>query len=121
MEDEGRLQFSLEHVTHNSVFIVERTDWEQLIDISGEPVKLASIPSPITGLVSMASHVMAAGSGIYNSSPGIDVVRHDLADEPYIYNIDHYTVLENLLSTPLYQEAIKVARIEETEELNQLD
>jgi hypothetical protein len=62
---------------------------------------------------------MTAGSGIYNPSPGIDVVRFDPNDEPYIYNIDHYTVFENFASTQLYHEALKVARIDETEELNE--
>jgi hypothetical protein len=60
---------------------------------------------------------MAAGSGIYNPSPGIDVVRLDQADKPYIYNIDHYTVLEHFASSPIYQEALRVARIDENEEL----
>lgn len=119
MENKDRFQYALEHVTDKSVFIVERIEWERIVDESGEPVKLADVPLPISGLVSMAAHVMTAGSGIYNPSPGIDVVRSDPKDKPYIYNIDHYTVLENFASAPLYQEALKVARIEETEELNQ--
>ena len=118
MENKDRLQYALEHVTDKSVFIVERIEWERIVDESGEPIKLANVPSPISSLVSMAAHVMTAGSGIYNPSPGIDVVRFDPADKPYIYNIDHYRVLENFVSAPLYQEALKVARIEETEELN---
>jgi hypothetical protein len=62
---------------------------------------------------------MAAGSGILNSSPGIDVVRSDPYDKPFIYNIDHYTVFEHVTSTPVYLEALRVARIEETKELNE--
>ena len=67
----------------------------------------------------MAAHVVTAGSGIYNPSPGIDVVRLDPRDIPYIYNIDHYTVLENFSSASLYHESLKVARIEENEELTE--
>jgi len=67
----------------------------------------------------MAANVMTAGSGIYNPSPGIDVVRYDPNDAPYIYNIDHYTVIELIASTSLYQKALKIARIEENEELNE--
>ena len=118
MENEDRLKYALEYVTDKSVFIVERVEWERTIDESGEPIKLANAPLPISGLVSMAARVMTAGSGIYNPSPGIDVVRLDPADEPYIYNIDHYTVMENFASAPLYQEALRVAGIEESEELN---
>lgn len=119
MNNYHRLQYALEHITDKSVFIVERTDWEHIVDTNGEPIKLAVIPSPISGLVSMAAHVMTAGSGIYNPSPGIDVVRFDPYDEPYVYNIDHYTVLEHFSLSPLYQKALKVSRIEETEELNE--
>ncbi|MBI5354366.1 MAG: hypothetical protein HZB50_17130 [Chloroflexi bacterium] len=119
MENKDRFQYALEHITDKSVFIVERIEWERIVDKSGEPVKLANVPQPISGLVTMAAHVMTAGSGIYNPSPGIDVIRSDPKDTPYIYNIDHYTVLENFVSAPLYQEALKVARIEETEELNE--
>jgi hypothetical protein len=118
MENYYRFQYALEHVADNSVFIVERFEWERMVDESGEPIKLANVPPSISGLISMAAHVMTAGSGICNPSPGIDVVRLDPRDKPYIYNIDHYTVFEHFASAPLYQEALKVARIEETEELN---
>jgi hypothetical protein len=118
MENTDRIQCALEHITDKSVFIIERDQWERMLDDSGEPIRLANVPQPISGLVSVAAHVMTAGSGIYNHSPGIDVVRYDPADEPYIYNIYHYTVLENFASAPLYQEALKVAGISATEELN---
>ena len=71
---------------------------------------MVNVPPPSSGLVSMAANVMTAGSGICNPSPGIDVVCLDLKDEPYIYNIDHYTVFEQFTSTELYHEAFKVAR-----------
>jgi hypothetical protein len=114
-----RLQYALEHITNKTVFIVERNHWEVIVDESGKPIKFENVPSPISGLVSMAAHVMTAGSGIINPSPGIDVVRLDPADEPYIYNVDHYTVLEHFNSAPLYQQALRVAQIEETDELNE--
>ncbi|MCG2784918.1 MAG: hypothetical protein L6461_07400 [Anaerolineae bacterium] len=119
MKENSRLQYALEHVTDKSVFIVDRIEWERIVDERGEPIILVNVPAPISGLVSMAAHVMTAGSGIYNPSPGIDVVRYDPGDEPYIYNIDHYTVLEHFDSASLYQESLKVARIEESEELNE--
>ena len=118
MENNYRFQCALEHVTDKSVLIVARIDWERIVDKIGEPIKIANVPPPISSLVSMAAHVMTAGSGIYNISPGIDVVRFDPADKPYIYNIDHYTVLEHFASDPMYHKALKVAGIEETEELN---
>jgi hypothetical protein len=119
MGNEDRFKYALEHVTDKSVFILERVEWERIVGESGEPIKFANVLSPISGLVSMAAHVMTAGSGIYNPSPGIDVVRLDPADKPYIYNIDHYTVMENFTSTPLYHEALNVPSIEETEDLRE--
>jgi tetratricopeptide (TPR) repeat protein len=113
-----RFHYALEHVLDKSVFIVERVEWEHLLGTSGEPIKIEKVPPPISGLVSMAAHVTTVGSGIYNPSSGVDVVRFDPADKPYVYNIDHYTVFEHFASDPLYKDALKVARIEETEELD---
>jgi hypothetical protein len=119
MEDKDRIKFALEHVADKSVFIVERVEWEKIVDERGEPIKLSYVPPPISPLVSMASHVMTAGSGIYNPSPGIDVVRLDEKDQPYIYNIDHYTVFEHFVSDPLYHQALQVAQVKETDELDE--
>jgi hypothetical protein len=113
----NRFQFALDHVLDKSVVTVERDKWEQMIDENGEVIKLINVPLDISRLNSMAAHVMTAGSGIHNSSPGIDVVRYDPADKPYIYNIDHYTVFENFTSSPLYQKVLEVACIEASDEL----
>jgi hypothetical protein len=119
MADNDRIRFALEHVAKNSVFIVDRMDWERMVDDSGEPIRIESVPPALSGLVSVAAHVMTAGSGILNPSPGMDVVRLDPADAPYIYNIYHYAVLEHFSSTPIYQQVLKVARIEETADLDE--
>jgi hypothetical protein len=119
VENEIRFHCAIEHVAGNSVFIVERTEWERIVDESGEPIRLLDVPAPISGLVKVAAHVMTAGSGIYNANPGIDVVRSDPHDKPYVYNIYHYTVLEHFESASIYQESLKVAHIEETKELNE--
>lgn len=51
MENKDRFEYALEHITDKSVFIVERIEWERIVDESGEPVKLANVPQPISGLV----------------------------------------------------------------------
>ena len=118
MKSINRIQYAIENVTDKSVFIVERSEWEKIVNEEGEPVIFSSVPLSISGLASMASHVMTAGSGIYNPNPGIDVIRYDPADKPYIYNIDHYTVLEHFDSSTFYKEALKIAGVKETEELS---
>jgi hypothetical protein len=118
MVDKDRFKFALEHVAKHSVFIVNRTEWERMVDESGEPIKIESVPPALSGLVSVSTYIMTAGSGIFNPSPGMDVVRHDLNDAPYIYNIYHYTVMEHFSSAPMYQQVLKVAQIESTPELD---
>jgi len=119
MVDENRIKFALRHVAKNSVFIVGRTEWERMVDESGEPIRIESVPPALSGLVSMSTHIMTAGSGIHNPSPGMDVVRHGPKDAPYIYNIYHYTVMEHFSTAPIYQQVLEVAQIEATPELDE--
>jgi len=119
MENEIRINYAIEHVMDKSVFIVDWNDWEQLVDENGEPTKFSDVPLPISGLISMASNVMTAGSGIDNLDPGIEVVRKDPADYPDIINIDHYTVIEHFDNSPMYEDVLRVAGVVVTEELNE--
>ena len=64
-----------------------------------------------------ASTIVAVASGVANPDPGCDVLRHDPADMPFIINLDHYSIIENLHLHDVYHEVLKVARIEETQEL----
>lgn len=52
-------------------------------------------------------------------SPGWMLYALIQSDAPYIYNIYHYTVLEHFTSAPVYQDVLRVARIEETAELDE--
>ncbi|MBN2267138.1 MAG: hypothetical protein JW725_02235 [Candidatus Babeliaceae bacterium] len=90
-----------------------------MVDESGEPIRIESVPPALSGLVSVSAHIMTAGSGIYNPSPGMDVVRHDPNDSPYIYNIYHYTVMEHFPSASIYPQVLKVAQIEANPELDE--
>jgi hypothetical protein len=119
MENEIRISYAIEHVMDNSVFIVDWKDWEQLVYKNGEPTKFSDIPLPISGLMSMASNVMTAGSGTNNLDPGIDVVREDAADYPDVINIDHYTVFEHFNNSLMYEDVLRVAMVVETEELDE--
>jgi hypothetical protein len=113
-----RIKCAIEHVMDKTVFIVEMSEWKSRIDDNGEPVIFSSLPGPLSGLASMASHVMTAGSGISNPNPGIDVIRNDPADSPDFINIDHYKVLEDFATSHYYQDALRIAGVDETEELS---
>ena len=47
----------------------------------------------------------------------MDVLRYDPVDAPYILNLDHYTIIENLHNHEIYSEALKVALIHDSPEL----
>ena len=113
-----RINCAIEHVMDKTVFIVEISEWKNRIDDKGEPVIFTTLPDPLSGLASMASHVMTAGSGIINSNPGIDVIRYDPADTPDVINIDHYQVFEDFATSQFYKDALKIAGVVETEELS---
>jgi len=114
-----RIEFALEHVTDKSVMTIESVDWRNLVTSDGAPTEIIETSPPLTALMSMATRVITAGSGIFNPDPGIDVVRYDRKDAPYIYNIDHYTVIENFPNHPQYQRALAVAGVEDSQELRQ--
>ena len=95
MNDVILVQCALQRIEGKSVITLPREEWHHLVLPSGEPTRFKEVPRPLGGLMRMAAHVITAGSGVANPDAGIDVVRYDPDDAPYIYNIDHYTVIEN--------------------------
>jgi len=47
MENNYRLHYALEHVLDKPVFIVEREEWVQMVDVSGEPTKFEYVPASL--------------------------------------------------------------------------
>jgi hypothetical protein len=118
MDTTLRIKYALEHIEGRSVVAIKAGSWRELVVESGDPTKLIKTPKALGGLMNMAAQVITVGSGIINPDPGIDVVRHDPRDAPYVYNIDHYTVIENLPLHPQYHRVLEVAAVEENNELN---
>jgi hypothetical protein len=58
--------------------------------------------------------VAVAASGNINPDPGFDIARYDPDDAPYVYNIDHYEVIERLNSHPEYQAILKTAGLSDS-------
>ncbi len=117
MSHYDRIRFFFQHVEGHSVVTIMRSDWNQLVLSDGSPTHLEELPLKIGGVAKDAEVAAIAASGIANPSPGIDVVRKDLDDDPYIYNTDHYTVVEDLPKHPQYAGILKKTGLEETEEL----
>lgn len=112
-----RLLFATERVLGRSVMAMPRADWESLIREDGAPTRVSSLGSPFQGVMHDAEIVAVAASGYHNRDPGIDFVRLDERDAPYIHNIDHYTVCQTLTLHNDYAQIIKVAGIDDSPEL----
>ena len=112
-----RIQAALAHVQGHSVTILSIDDWSELVHNTGETTRLEVVPTPLSGIMSASSRVAAAGSGILNPTPGIDVIRRDPGDAPRIYNVYHYTVIENLPQHTMYPEVLRVAGVADSAEM----
>ena len=114
MSDSDRIRYSLEHIIARSVVTFPRSEWSRLVEPTGTPTRLVSAPPPLSRVAIDAKVLLVAASGVVNDDPGIDIVRHDPADAPYIYNIDHYAVIENLHLHPTYRKVLRVAGVPES-------
>lgn len=85
----------------------------------GSVTKLEEIPHKIAGVQTDAEVVVAVASGIANICPGIDIVRKDPKDAPFIYNTDHYAIIEHLTHHPEYTTFVRRAGVCDSIELRQ--
>jgi hypothetical protein len=113
-----RIAYSLKHHEEKTAAIFSRSDWNTLVLASGEPTRLTRPPVPLENVVDQASVVAIAASGQVNPDPGIDVVRLDGKDKPFVYNLDHYKVVENLQQHPQYDSILKTAGLTQAEDLD---
>lgn len=120
MDNVERIKFALQHHMDKSIAEFSKGDWERLILSSGEPTKLEEVPYPLSSVMTDAKVVAVTASGIINPDPGIDIVRYDAQDAPHVYNIDHYSVVENLPNHADYSKVLSTANVKETDELNKI-
>ncbi len=117
MSDPDRIRFFFQHTQNHSVVTIMRSDWEKMVRPDGSPTELKKLPPKIGGVAKQAQVVAIAASGIANPSPSIDVVRKDDKDAPYIYNTDHYTVIESFPKHELYGEILAKTGVPDSDEL----
>ena len=111
------IRYALGRVSDKSVVVFSRKQWERLISDTGEPTKINEAPEPLSRVMHQAIIVTVTASGIVNPSPGIDFVRYDIKDAPCVYNIDHYTVIENISIHEQYTRIFSMARVDDDEML----
>lgn len=114
-----KLQFAMRKILGRSVMAMPRSDWEKLIREDGKPTQVSSLGAPFANVMHEAQVVAVAASGHQNPNPGIDIVRRDDRDAPYIYNIDHYTVVQTLRLHDAYNTILTKTGITDSPELQQ--
>ena len=117
MSQPDRLRYFLDYNFGTSVVTVNFQDWAKIVRHDGAVTKLEEIPQKLSGVQRDAEVVIAVASGIANQSPGLEIVRRDPADAPFIYNTDHYTVIENLTGHPEYLTFVRRAGVQDSIEL----
>jgi len=96
MSQPDRLRYFLHHNFKSSVVTINFQDWDKMVRVDGATTRLERIPAKLSGVLKSAEIVVAVASGIANPSPGIDIVRKDPRDAPFVFNTDHYIVVEKL-------------------------
>jgi len=117
MSQPDRLRYFLDHNFGTSVVTLNFQDWDNMVRYDGAVTRLEQIPEKLSGVLKDAEAVVAVASGIANPSPGIDIVRRDPDDAPFVFNSDHYTVVEKLTGHPDYSSFVRRAGVPDSEEL----
>mgnify|MGYP006168154507 CR=1 FL=1 len=114
-----RLEYATQHILNRNVMTMPRSDWESLIREDGKPTQVTSLGSPFQGVMHDAQVVAIAASGYHNTDPGIDIVRHDEKDAPYVHNTDHYTVCQTLTLHSDYDAIANTAGVADSPQLRE--
>lgn len=96
-------------VEGRSVLTMERATWDRLKVHEGHPVDIDLELTPLRGVVRDASVVAATAQRSSAVSSEIEIVRHDPADAPTPYNVDRYTVWEDMASHQSFAEIVRGA------------
>ncbi len=112
-----RIYYAVQRIEGKSVATLGYRDWLRLVRADGELTELEALPPAVNSPSLSASTIVAVASGIAVAQPGLDVLRYDIKDAPFVINLDHYTIIENLHLHDVYSEAIKVAQVDDTPQL----
>jgi len=111
-----RFHAYLERVEDRSVLIMPRAEWAQIKPMEGTPVPIKITATPMAAVAQRAS-VVAAVAVQFSSSPEVHIYRYDQRDAPTRYNLDRYSVWENLPSTRSYEQIVAAASTNDDENL----
>jgi hypothetical protein len=112
-----RVHYALHKIEAKSVVTFDHSDWGRLVRADGTLTELEELPGPFNNPKLNASTLVAVASGMAVAQPGMDILRYDPGDEPFIINLDHYTIIENIHAHEIYPEALRVAGLKDSSEL----
>lgn len=119
MADAPRFRAYFEFAEGRPVVHMPRDDWNEL-NVSSSRTALIDIRStPMASVASNASVVAAYGHRFSNATAEVGIVRLDLTDDPYVYNMDKYLAWLDLPSHRSFAEMVTAASTEDNDNLRQ--
>jgi hypothetical protein len=115
--DATRVFYYLEHINNCSVATFTAQIWHDMIIDDGAPTILECAPYPLSKVHHDANVIAVVASGNLNPSHGIDILRCHEKDYPYIYNLDHYTIIEDFHLHPEYLNILYKGGVDDSEAL----
>src|ERR1051325_6970706 len=112
-----RVYFALRRIEDKSIATFGYADWYRMVRPDGAVTELEQLPPSIRNPSLEASTIVACASGVVYANPGCDVLRYDPADKPFVINLDHYKVVENLHLHPVYPEVLRITKLGDTPQL----
>jgi len=112
-----RFHFYFQRIEGRSVFVMRRTEWEELEGHKGQPVLIDIKQTPMSGVAREALVVAAVAERVSPAMARITICRYDQKDQPSPYNIDTYLVWKSLPGHLDYLDMVNAASTEDNENL----
>ena len=93
----------------NRILLMERTDWDRLVQSDAQFVLIDIRVTPLRGLAENAVIVGTFAERKMGGLSTLEIWRQDLKDAPLLYNKDTYDVWENIYPYIDYEKIVKSA------------
>ena len=112
-----RFRAYFEHIEQRPVLHMSRSQWDQIASASSDPILIDVSRTPMGGVSSQASVVAAYAQRYSTATSELGIVRMDIKDAPKPYNVDKYTVWEDIPSHRSFREIVRAASTEDNQNL----
>lgn len=119
MADAPRFRAYLGHIEGHSVLTMDRDSWTRVRAQEGSAVTIDLSATPVARVAQEAEIVAATALRRSAVSSEIEIVRYDERDYPTPYNIDRYTVYEDMPSHSSFSQIVAAASTSDNPNLRQ--